>query len=148
MNFDELLRDDRLRQHKTSQQEIKEMLYLVDRDLIDASVEGLSSDRRFMIAYDPVLTLATIPLYCAGYRTHGAGHHWTVFLTLPLSMSPEQKALASYLDSCRNKRNISSYDRSGRITDGEAAELLEEAIIFKSKIEAWLRDNHPEFSPE
>jgi len=62
MNFDELLRDDRLRQHKTSQQEIKEMLYLVDRDLIDASIEGLSSDRRFMIIYDPVLTLATIPL--------------------------------------------------------------------------------------
>lgn len=45
MNFDDLLRDDRLRQHKTSQQEIKEMLYLVDRDLRGALIRPSLHDR-------------------------------------------------------------------------------------------------------
>jgi hypothetical protein len=29
------------------------------------------------------LTLATVPLFCAGYETHGAGHHWVTFQLLP-----------------------------------------------------------------
>jgi len=38
------------------------MFKLVERDLADAAVEGLSTDRRFLIAYEAVLNLATIVL--------------------------------------------------------------------------------------
>ena len=121
------------------------MLQVADRDLQDAVVPGLSSDRRFIIAYEAALTLATIPLRCAGYETHGQGHHWTTFQALPLTMGDELQDLSDYFESCRNKRNVGAYDRSGGISPSEAAELLEEARRFKEKVTRWLRDKFPEF---
>lgn len=120
------------------------MLLLVDRDLNDASVETLSTDRRFMIAYGTALLLATMPLYCSGYETHGSGHHWITFQTLPLAMGSEYKELSSYFDACRIKRNISVYDRSGRISESEVKELMTEVETFKIKVESGLRSNHPD----
>ena len=68
MNLKDLLNQGRLRQHKTSKKEIENLLALVRRDITDAKVEGLSSDRRFACAYNTVLQLATILLYCKGYE--------------------------------------------------------------------------------
>ena len=120
------------------------MLQVADRDLQDAVVPGLSSDRRFIIAYEAALTLATIPLRCAGYETHGQGHHWTTFQALPLTMGDELQDLSDYFESCRNKRNVGAYDRSGGISRSEAAELLEEATAFNGKVRQWLREKFPE----
>jgi len=64
MNLKGLLNQGRLRQHETSKKEIENLLALVRRDIMDAKVEGLSSDRRFACAYNAVLQLATILLYC------------------------------------------------------------------------------------
>jgi len=50
MSLKELLNQGRLRQHKTSKKEIENLLELVRRDIKDAKVEGLSSDRRFACA--------------------------------------------------------------------------------------------------
>lgn len=71
MNFESLLAQGRLRPHRSNKDEIQEMLHLVDRDLGDAEVQGLSLDRRFLIAYEAGLNLAMIALYCSGYETHG-----------------------------------------------------------------------------
>ena len=65
MNFESWLAEGRLRLHKTSKEEIQELLGIAKRDLKDAAIRSLSTDRRFFIAYDAALTLATIPLYCA-----------------------------------------------------------------------------------
>jgi len=59
----------RLRPHKTSRREVDDLLRLAERDLGDARVEGVSTDRRFMITYEAAVALATIPLHCAGLRT-------------------------------------------------------------------------------
>ena len=83
MNFKKWLAEERLRTHKTSKEEIQGLLEIAKRDLNDASVQDLSTDRRFLIAYEGALTLATIPLYCAGYETYGRGHHWLTFRILP-----------------------------------------------------------------
>ncbi len=120
------------------------MLRLVDRDLADAQVPGLSSDRRFLIAYEAALGLATIPLYAVGHETHGSGHHWITFHVLTDLIGREYPEVAAYFDSCRTKRNVGSYDRSGRITGTEAAELLAEVRDFRLRIEGWLKENHPE----
>jgi hypothetical protein len=119
------------------------MFRLVDRDLADAQVPGLSSDRRFLIVYEAALTLATIPLYAAGYETHGSGHHWATFQVLSDAMGGEYCDLAVYFDSCRTKRNVGSYDRSGRISETEAKELSQETIKFKEMVRSWLRINYP-----
>jgi len=79
---------------------------LVDRDLADAQISALSPDRRFVTAYNAALQLATIVLRASGYRTSGAGHHWTTFQTLLEILGESERPRADYLDSCRRKRNV------------------------------------------
>lgn len=57
MNLKQLLNQGRLRRHITSNEEIGNLLRVIERDLKDAKVEGLSSDRKFAIAYNAVLQL-------------------------------------------------------------------------------------------
>ena len=144
MNFDRWLKEDQLRKHKTNKKEIQELFEIVQRDLDDASVSGLSTDRRFLIAYEAALTLATIPLYCSGFETYGKGHHWLTFRLLPEVLGGEYSDMAHYFDQCRTKRNVGTYDRGGQITDSEVEELISEAKIFQEDIMDWIRQNHPE----
>jgi hypothetical protein len=143
MTLNDLQSQGRLRPHKTSGKEVDDLLRLAERDLRDARVAGVSTDRRFMIAYEAAVALATIPLHGAGFRTEGAGHHQTTFLALPLVMGTELSDLADYFDTCRTKRNASAYDRSGQVSETEATELFREAMKFKEVVESWLRINHP-----
>jgi hypothetical protein len=136
--------EDRLREHKTNKNEIHNLLKMVHRDLDDASFAELSIDRRFMIAYDGALTLATIPLYCAGFETRGKGHHWMTFKLLPEVMGKEYSELADYLDLCRTKRNVGTYDRGGQISKAEVEELISEVSQFHDSVLGWLRKNRPE----
>ena len=140
----DLLGEGRLRRRSVRKGEIQGMLQVVERDLKDAAVSGLSSDRRFIIAYEAALTLASIPLRSAGYETHGQGHHWTTFQTLPLTMGSDFRDLADYLESCRNKRNVGAYDRSGGISQSEAAELVEDTKAFSGRVRQWLGKKFPE----
>ena len=145
MNLKGLLNQGRLRQHKTSKKEIENLLALVRRDIIDAKVEGLSSDRRFACAYNAVLQLATILLYCKGYEPEGLGHHFTVFQTMKIIMGTDYYTLADYFDSCRSKRNITDYDYAGGISDSEAEELIKDAERFLEVTLNWLRKNYTVF---
>ena len=144
MSFERLQAQGRLRPHRTSQSEIRQLLRLADRDIADAQVKGLSPDRRFLIAYDAALALATIPLHCSGYQTHGHGHHWVTFQSLSHLMGDEVRDTAAYFDLCRTKRNVSAYDRSGQISQKEADELIGEASAFKSIVLAWLKAEYPQ----
>jgi len=144
MNLQCLQAEGRLRPHKATKKEILALLALAARDLKDASVEELSIDRRFMIAYDAGLTLATIPLYCAGLETHGKGHHWLTFKLLPEVMGETPADLADYFDQCRIKRNIGAYDRGGLISEAEVTELIKEVGLFRNSVTSWLKDRHPD----
>jgi thymidylate synthase ThyX len=55
MNLKQLLNQGKLRLHKTSKKEISNLLRIIKRDIKDAKVEGLSSDRKFATAYNAVL---------------------------------------------------------------------------------------------
>jgi len=145
MSLKELLNQGRLRQHKTSKKEIENLLELVRRDIKDAKVEGLSSDRRFACAYNAVLQLATILLYCKGYKPEGTGHHFTVFQAMKIIMGNNYYTLADYFDSCRSKRNITDYDYAGAISELEAEELIEEAEKFLEITIDWLKKNYTVF---
>ncbi len=54
--------------HKTSKKELDNMRALIARDLADASLAGLSADRRFATAYNAALQAANMAIACAGYR--------------------------------------------------------------------------------
>ena len=142
----DLLAEGKLRRHRTSPQEIANLFDLVDRDIGDASVQGLSADRRCAIAYEAALNPATITLYCRGYRTHGHGHHFHTFQALRETMGPEGVALADYLDMCRTKRASTVYDRAGGVSDQEASELLEQVGSFRLLVQEWRETNYPGLS--
>lgn len=143
MNFKRWLAEGRLRAHKTSKEDIHGLLEITQRDLDDASVQDLSTDRRFLIAYEGAMALATIPLYCEGYETYGKGHHWMTFRILPVVMGDEYSDLAEYFDQCRIKRNVGTYDRGGQISESEVNELIAEVKSFCDAVIDWLMRNHP-----
>ena len=142
MSLKDLLADGRIRSHRTSANEVADLMRVVDRDLADAAVTQLSTDRRFATAYNAALQLATIALHAAGYRTAASGHHWASFHVLPEIMGSRAQTRADYLDNCRAKRNVSDYDRAGEISDSELQELMAEVQAFRQDLLAWLRGNH------
>lgn len=148
MTLEELLAERRLRSHQTSSKEVADLLRVVDRDLADAEVSQISTDRRFATAYNAALQLATIALHAAGYRAAGAGHHWITLHVLPQIMGLQAQVRTDYLDNCRSKRNITDYDRAGEISTQEAEEILAETQTFRSELLAWLKQNYPELLPE
>jgi len=144
MSLNRFLAEERLKIHKTSRPEISDLLSIVERDLADAAIPQLSADRRFATAYNAALQLATIALYAHGYKAGGSGHHWLTFKVLPEIMGNDFTGLADYFDTCRSKRNLTDYDRSGEISQTETEELLEEVVKFRSKVMDWLKREHPE----
>jgi len=138
-----LLREGRLKPHQTSQNEIRDLLAIVERDINDAQDSNVSTDWRFAIAYNAALQLSIIPLYCKGYKPVSGGHHFIVFQSIKLTLGNKFKGLSDYFDSCRNKRNITEYDRSGEITNTETEELIAEVKKFKKQIVEWLKKEYP-----
>jgi uncharacterized protein (UPF0332 family) len=146
MSWQSLLQAQRVRSHRTSAQELSDLRDVVERDLQDAGVVGLSADRRFATAYNAVLQLAKMVIACAGYRVVGSGHHQTTFEALELAMGSSISALAMYFDTCRRKRNQVDYDLIHAVTETETEELIEKAEEFRSLVEAWIRKHHREFA--
>jgi hypothetical protein len=68
MTWQQLLNAHSVRPHATSQRELDDLRALIDRDLHDASVAGLSTDRSFATSYNAALQSAKMAIACAGYR--------------------------------------------------------------------------------
>lgn len=141
----QLLDEGKLRVHKTSKSEMAGLLKIVERDIKDAKIEALSTDRRFATAYNAVLQLATLVLFCKGFRSVGSGHHFNVLQAVREILGKEYYDLIDYFDSCRSKRNITDYDRAGEISDFEAEELLKEVLTFKEVVLKWVKENYPQY---
>jgi hypothetical protein len=119
-------------------------MQVVERDLRNAALAGLSADRRFVTAYNAALQLPTVTLRAAGYRTSGTAHHWATFQALFFILEPGDTELADFFDSCRRKRNAADYDAAGRISEAEVQELLEEVGLFRKHVVDWLSREHPD----
>lgn len=126
--------------------EIKRVLAVVDRDISDANVPGLSVDRAFATAYEAALLLASVVVRASGYRTSSSvsGHHWRTLALLPELMGPAQAGRKAYLDSCRRARNAADYDRVQVVSRDELVELLEDTLTFRNEVMDWLAREHPE----
>ncbi len=142
MNLRQLLNQGRLKHHRTSKQEIGNLLKLIKRDIEDARVKGLSPDRKFATAYNAVLQSSAILVYCKGYKPQGIGHHFILFESMKEIMGKNYYELADYFDSCRAKRNITDYTCSGEISEAEAEELIKEAEEFLKVVLQWLKTNY------
>jgi uncharacterized protein (UPF0332 family) len=134
-----------LKEHKTSMQEISQLLEIVERDLKDSKNEDLSSDWKFGIAYNAALKLCTILLYCEGYKPDRSAAHYRTIQSLSVIIGEEKNDDVNYLNSCRAKRNMVEYDSAGGTTYTEAEELIEFVENLKDEIINWLKNKHPEY---
>ena len=132
-----------LKEHKTDKHEITAFLPLVDRDFQDASVNALSSDWKFGIAYNAALKLCTIVLYSQGYRSENALAHYKTIMALQEIEGQDWRAYVTYLNACRMRRNILEYAEAGIISSDEAAKLIEFSHNFKDEVIDYLTKNHP-----
>ena len=102
----------------------------------------MSADWRFSIAYNAALQAATAALSAAGFRSFGAGHHYTTIGTLAFTIEADPM-LIEQLDGFRKKRNIAEYRRAGTISEGEVNEMTALAEQMRARVVAWLRETHP-----
>jgi hypothetical protein len=110
------LRNRWLVQHKSNSQEISNLFAISDRDLHACNTKNLPADWRFAIAYNAALQAATAALAAAGYRASRESHHHRVIQSLEFTLAPERKMIDTF-DTFRKKRNISSYDVAGSISE-------------------------------
>lgn len=132
-----------LRSHRTSPEEVGNLLAIVKRDMRDAAEDVISADWRFGIAYNAALKLCTILLYATGYRPEKSLAHFRTIQALPLILGDARKDDASYLDACRAKRNTVEYDFVGGATDEDADELMKFVQELESDVVIWLKVEHP-----
>lgn len=146
MNWKRLLDTHQLRKYGSSKREIDDLRRLIDRDLEDAALPGLSADRSFATSFNAALQTAKMAIACEGYRAVGQGHHKTTLEAAELAVGPRIARLINYFEACRRKRNILDYDAADVISDTEAGEILEKAREFKEQIETWIRTHHPDLA--
>ena len=129
--------------HKTSPQEIADLLAVADRDLNDCKASGLSADWRLNIAYNAALQAATAALAACGYRAVREAHHFRVIQSLVYIIDLSSTVVTQF-DAFRKKRNIGGYERAGMTSDQEADEMFSLAKNIREKVENWLHRNYPE----
>jgi len=143
----EWLATSKARTHKTSKQEISSLLRAADRDLADARLPGLSTDRKFTTAYSAALLISTAALAATGYRAPQEGHHyWTIqSLAFTLEQGP---AIIAQFDTFRRKRNIADYETAGVVSEAETRHMLTLATGLRVTVIEWLKKRYPEFVEE
>ena len=123
MSLSDWAKNDWLKVHKTTKQEIAGLFSIVERELQDSQVAGISSDGKFTHAYRASLTLATILLYASGYApARGQSHHYRTIVAIPKILGDQTKDDMDYLEKCRVKRNAAEYDSANEASDTEASE--------------------------
>ena len=143
MSLTDWLKAQWLRAHKTSRQEIGNLLGVADRDLRDCQAKGLSDDARLAIAYNAALQCAVAALAACGYQPSREAHHYRVILSLEYTIGADNKLVAQF-DAFRKKRNLGDYEVDGATSEKEAGEMVALAQHLRQTVENWLRANHPE----
>jgi hypothetical protein len=135
-----------LRVEPTSREEITGLLGIVFRDLKDAQVDAISADRRFEAAFNAARTAANVALRACGYRTATQlGHHLKTIESLELTIRADPR-LVQKMRVFSKKRNATSYDSAGNVSDQELEEIVGVANELQQIVIAWLRENHPELT--
>jgi hypothetical protein len=144
MSFEKWVEYGWLRADPASRDEIKSLMTIVDRDLKDAAVSGVSDDRRFEAAYNAARTCATVALRASGYRvaTNQPGHHARTIDSLPLTIGADEK-LVRKMKSLSQKRNATSYDTAGNVSEQEVELATKTARDLRRDVLQWLEKNYP-----
>ncbi len=107
MRWNQLLAQRKVQLHTTSKRELDGLRALIERDLTDAALAGLSADRRFATAYNAALQTAKMVIACAGYRVASTpGHHRLHFEAARIALGSSADRFLDYFEASRRERNI------------------------------------------
>jgi hypothetical protein len=132
-------------EHRTSQQEIQELLALVDRDLHESETGTHSPEWKLSIAYNAVIQAAKAALAATGYRIprSNRSHHYHTIQSLRHTVGADS-SLTLKVEAVQKKRNVSEYERAGAVSDREAQDALDLAKTVCKRVRDWLQTEHPE----
>ncbi len=141
MTLSDWAKNSWIKTHTTSKKEIEGLFSIVEREIRDSELNGISSDGKFSHAYRASLTLATILLYASGYMPDkGQSHHFRTIAAIPEILGNEAKDDADYLQNCRTIRNAAEYDSANEASEGSAKELVSFAKDFEKRVRAWVKN--------
>ena len=143
MNLTDWERNGWLIPHPTSGNEVRDLLAVIRRDLADSAAEALSPDWRMNIAYNAALQAATAALALAGYRASRDQHHFHVIQSLRETLRIDVRTVNTF-DAFRKKRNISGYERTGLVSDADAAAMRALAVKLRDDLIVWIEKHQPE----
>jgi hypothetical protein len=148
MTLEDWKRNHWLKESVTTVSEITQLFAVVDREIGDASVDGLSVDGQFMHAYDAALNLCTIALRSCGYAVlKGQGHHKKTIEALPLCLDKSFAEIADQIEIASRQRGQAMYDRVGVVEEQDAADLLNVATELRAALIVWIKTKHPNLLP-
>lgn len=123
---------------------IKRLLEAAQRNIQDASLDGLSNENRFDAAYKAIMQLANAALQSCGYRTLTSkpGHHQTMIQSLRKTIGLDIETIV-VLDALRKQRNVADY--SGDLVPSSITkECITQAKSLFEQINHWSKNKHPE----
>jgi hypothetical protein len=149
MSLQNWLQIGHLINHQTTVAEVRNLLGVVDRELADSSVAGLSDDGRFTHAYDAALLLCKLALHASGYEVQkrAPGHHSLWINSLQYTLGEAHQATLIHLSKSSKLRHTSLYDHAGVAQKQDADDLLDAARQLRADVLNWLRSHHPALIP-
>ena len=122
---------------------VRDFLAIADREIADASLEGMSPDGRFDHAYEAVRNLCEVMVYASGYVLNRERKHERTILSLKFTLAGEAAERIDYLDRCRRLRHQTLYERADVIQKSQADKLLETAKWLREQVRGWLQEKCP-----
>ena len=149
MSLQDWLQIGHLTNHQATVAEVRSLLGVVDRELADAGVAGLSVDGRFTHAYDGALILCKLVLHVSGFELHkrAPGHHALWINSLEFTLGDTHKETLIHLSKSSKLRHTILYDHPGIVEKQDADDLLEAARQLRTDVLSWLRSQHPNLLP-
>ena len=149
MSLQNWLQIGHLNNHQATVAEVRSLLGIVDRELADAAVAGLSDDGRFTHAYEAALLLCKLALYARGFELakREKGHHSLWINSLEFTLGPAHKPTLIYLSKSSNLGHQSLYDHAGVVQKQDADDLLHTARQLRADVLNWLRSQHSALVP-
>src|SRR6266581_1599943 len=126
MSLQNWLQIGHLIKHEATVAEVRNLLGVVDRELADAGVAGLSDDGRFTHAYDAALLLCKLSLHVSGFEVQkrALGHHSLWINSLEFTLGAGHATTLIFLSKSSKLRHTSLYDHAGVVQKRDADDLL------------------------
>ncbi len=124
----------KLIKHQTNKEELEAIFGVIDRCFKDAGLKGLSSDQKYISSYQAAFEAAIALVYCYGYRSIKAGHHYIIWQCMKELLEKDKRNAILLFENAAKKRNKLSYDIAGLASQKEADEIYNEAKNFVSLV--------------